>query len=89
MYEVFLAPVYWLYLALGAPVMDRLCSLPAFRGWGTSSACPSGIWYCVGGNILWALWLGAGACAASVAARCVRAAAPLFAHGDVPHLKMA
>jgi hypothetical protein len=75
LYDAFLAPLFWLYLALGAPAMDALCSLPVFRGWGAGAVCPTGLWYCVGGNVLWALWLAAGWFTVRTAVRLARGTA--------------
>ena len=67
LYDAFLTPVYWTYKAVGAPAMETLCALPFFTVY--SRFCPSGMWMCVGGNVLLGAYVGLAALVAALAAR--------------------
>ena len=66
-----MTPVAWIYRALGAPIMDAVCST-WFFAYGSTRYLHGGLWHSVGVNAMLVAYVALAACVVAVAKRAAR-----------------
>jgi hypothetical protein len=75
--EIFLTPVAWIYRALGAPILEAVCST-WFFAYGNTLAFPGGLWHSVGVNVMLVAYLTLAARVVAGAKRAARRCMPVI-----------